>query len=523
MSTPSRITRAERRWLLLASAFVLTLASLPYLVCVWAAGSELTFSGLLMNPADGFAYLAKMRLGLAGDWLYRMPFTLEESQGAFMFSYYLALGHLARIVDLPLPLVFHLARVVNGFLMLWLSYQLIARVTEDIALRRLMWWIVAIGSGLGWLVMKFGLGYSYYYQIAIVSSGTFYALLNSVHTLLTMALMLMIFIAVLETEKVPAWRMAVAALLSLLLGVLNPIIPLMVDMILGGALLAIWWRDRVFPTSRFIAVVVAGLCTAPLLIYMLLAIDADPSLRAFAAGNVNLTPSPVGLLLSYGLLWLLLIPGLRIAWQRRSDWDLLLIAWIVLMLPMAYFPYQLQLRFLTGWQIPLAILAALGLNHLVRSVWLRGLVVAVLASTSLYLLLHLTLSRGSVSTALVHYPLTYLTAAESDVLRWLRENAPPKAAVLGSQRMGLLIPAFAGQRVVFGHVYETVDAPRKRQLVEDFFAARLDQQAMLMDLGIDYLVVQESNGTAQAVDVRSLPLRLVHSAGDLSVYRVERQ
>lgn len=93
---------------------MLLLSLLPYLLCTAAAArAGVVFTGLLLNPPDGFTYLAKMRMGLQGQWLYHLPFTLERGPGAFLFSYYFALGHLARIVELPLPVVFHVARLVS--------------------------------------------------------------------------------------------------------------------------------------------------------------------------------------------------------------------------------------------------------------------------------------------------------------------------------------------------------------------------------------------------------------------------
>ena len=84
----------EWRWALGASALVVALASVPYLVC-WAivpAGSH--YTGLLINPIDGHSYLAKMGQGAAGSWLVRLPYTAETHEPALVYTYLLALGHL---------------------------------------------------------------------------------------------------------------------------------------------------------------------------------------------------------------------------------------------------------------------------------------------------------------------------------------------------------------------------------------------------------------------------------------------
>src|SRR5512147_3341628 len=126
------ITSAERRWLLFRSIGVLALASLPYLAGALLAGPDRVFSGLQVNPLDGVSYLAKMQIGLHGDWLFTLRFTAEASSGVFLFTYFIALGQVARVLGLPLILIFHVARLLGGLALLWSIYALIARVVAPI-------------------------------------------------------------------------------------------------------------------------------------------------------------------------------------------------------------------------------------------------------------------------------------------------------------------------------------------------------------------------------------------------------
>src|SRR5512134_1835346 len=107
------IASSERRWLIGAAMIVLLLASLPYLVGALAAGPDHVFTGLQVNPLDGVSYLAKMRIGYNGGWLFQLLFTPEQGQGVFLFTYFIALGHVARIMGLPLIAVFHVARLLG--------------------------------------------------------------------------------------------------------------------------------------------------------------------------------------------------------------------------------------------------------------------------------------------------------------------------------------------------------------------------------------------------------------------------
>jgi hypothetical protein len=294
-----------------------------------------------------------------------------------------------------------------------------------------------------------------------------------------------------------------------------------VYLVAGATLVAIWWRDGRMPQAQAISVCIAGLITASFLLFMRWQINADFTLRVLSTQAGTPSPAPLGMLLSYGLLWPFAIVGMLVAWRRKSDWDLLLLVWIFLVIPLSYVPYHMQWRFQQGLHLPIAILAAQGLYQIVRAHWLRHLVVAAMMSTSVYFLMHLVASKASVSTAAVHYPLTYLSAHETAALNWLRTSVPPGTAVLAGPEMNLFIPAFAGQRVVSGHKVETFDGPRKSKLVLEFFSGSLDRARLLRELSIDYLVIGPRDRARGTLDPALLPVRPAFRSGDVSIYKVE--
>src|SRR5512139_3822909 len=241
MPASVRSTPAERRWLLSVALIVLGLASLPYLVGALAAGPDRVFTGLQVNPLDGVSYLAKMRIGYNGGWLFQLLFTPESGQGVFLFTYFIALGHLAQIFGLPLIGVFHAARLLGGFALLWMIYELIARVTDSIDLRRRAWWIVALSSGVGWLAAL--LGHADSSDLTIPESNTFYMLLTNAHFAPAAAIMIAMFILILEMRSFSIGRVIVLTVMSLILAIIQPFAPMAVYGIAGVTLLMLWWRD----------------------------------------------------------------------------------------------------------------------------------------------------------------------------------------------------------------------------------------------------------------------------------------
>ena len=85
------ITREEWRWAAAWALALVAIATLPFLIAYWTTPEGLFYTGFLSNPEDGHTYLAKMRQGMRGDWLFHMPFTPEPHRGAFLL-YWVNMG-----------------------------------------------------------------------------------------------------------------------------------------------------------------------------------------------------------------------------------------------------------------------------------------------------------------------------------------------------------------------------------------------------------------------------------------------
>ncbi|MBI5566229.1 MAG: hypothetical protein HY870_15130 [Chloroflexi bacterium] len=503
------ITSAERRWLLLSSIGVLALASLPYLAGALAAGPDRVFSGLQVNPLDGLSYLAKMQIGLQGDWLFTLRYTAEQGQGALVYTYFIALGQLARILSLPLIVVFHAARLLGGLALLWSIYALVARVTDAIDQRRRAWWLIAVSSGLGWLALLLGHGASS--DLTIPESNTFYSLVANAHFALATALMLAMFLLVFDAAKVTLRRAIGLSISSVALAVIQPFAALAVYVVLGATLLVLWRRDRSLPRGPLTLTVIAGFITAPVLSAIYLAMQLDPLLRTWLAQNQTWSPPPIEYVIGYGLLLVLAVPAAKVAWRRRSNWDVLLLVWIGVTALLLYAPISLQRRLSLGLHVPIGLLAASGLGQLARTIWTRRLIFAATLPTSIMIVVVL------IAGAAAHSPSIYLTTDEFATMTWLHDHARFDDVVLAAPETSAFVPAFAGQRVVYGHPYETVDADRKKQLVTDFFVGQ--SAAALQD--VSFVLIGARERALGTLDVTTLPLSEVFRSGDVVLYTVQ--
>jgi hypothetical protein len=533
--------RSERRWVLLVVLAVVVLSNLPYVVA-WAVAPPGThFGGLVFSPADGYSYLAKLRQGYNGSWRFHLPYTPEPHAGGYLYLYHLALGHLARLLHLPLVLVYHAARLAGGAAMLVALYGLARRVARAAAPRsegfatasgaglvgepRVMFLLAALGAGLGWLVVALGVTTA---DLWVPEAFPVYALLTNAHFPLAIALMIAIARCGLELlagdgRDGTAWGIGMLGA-SVLLGVVQPFGLLTVFGGLAVAMALRWGRQRRVAASAWGWSVAAGVLALPYPIYMQLAIHSDPVLSAWNAQNTTPSPAVWDWALSFGVILALAVPGLWFALRRGSDGDWLLAGWALVTLVGMYLPLPLQRRLSLGLGVPLGLLAGMGWWRVLRprvKPRRRGFVGALLVASSALTPLFLVLMSAVGASA--GEPWYYIRAGERAALEWLRTQGNPEAVVLCAPQTGVLVPALAGQRVVYGHPFETVNAEARRAQVEAFFAGRMtpdEQAAFLRENRVGYVLAGPreealSGGRINALGELGPP---VFRAADVRIY-----
>lgn len=454
------ISRREWLWLGTAGAVLGLAANLPYLWAAFGAPPGRVFGGILFALPDGFSYLAKMREGWRGAWLFTLPYTAEPGGGVFLFTYYLLLGHVARWTGAGLVLTYHLARAVNAGLMLVAAYHFIARCTEAVSVRRAAWTLFSLGSGLGWLAAAWlPLPPDWW----IAESLPFLSLISNAHFPLAWALFLVLLELTLPgfSPRPLVQRLGLAAGLTTLLAQVQPLALLPAGVVLGGA--AVWQavERRAFAWADWLPALTVGAAAAPWVGYTLWLTNTHPQLRAWNAQNLTPSPAPLEGLVWGGLPFLLALRGAWRAARRRTLRDGVLLTWLVLGLALIYAPLALQRRLSLGVWMPICLLALEGLPlGRPRWAWWAGGAAAGLSSVIVWLAL---LSAALSGTAAV-----YLTSAEAEALQRL----PAGALTLAAPDTGLFIPARSDARVLYGHPFETVDAERQRQALEAYFAGR---------------------------------------------------
>ena len=494
---------SDRRRIWVLAGVVMLLTMIPYLLGYASQGADWQFTGYLIGVEDGNSYIAKMRRGAVGDWLFRTPYSAQHQEGVFLYSYVLVLGKLTAppAQHEQMVAVFHLFRVFAGMLMIVATWDFLGLFVTDSALRRWGTLFGTLGGGLGWLLAVTGwlgdLPLDFYSPEAF----GFLALFTLPHIALARALMLWgLLVWLRDADK--AW---LAGLLWVGAALFQPLTIVTGSVMVAGfvAWLGIWaWRLGTWSTwwGWVRRAVVLGAISSPLVLWTVWKLSTDSLLRQWAAQNALASPPVWHYLAAYALVLPFAWRGFRSLFRRTEpdDTQWLPLVWVLLFLPLVYAPVSIQRRLLEGVWVMWTVLALWGLRGLASS-WRRGLLAVSLLST-------LFLFAGSLLTASQPSFPTFRPRTQVESFTWLEKNALPDSVVLTSFPTGNALPAFAPVYVVMGHGPETFGLAEIRPDVEKFYSGKLtsdEQIALLIHWGVDYVVwgdAEREFGTFSAVD-----------------------
>ena len=537
------LSRTELYKATAVAILVLVISCLPYTLGYGFAPRGWDFGGFIINAEDSNTYLAAMQQGVQGAWRFHLLYTSEDHPGAFLYLFYLLLGHLSALTGFPLILTYHLARLFCGLALLMVAYFFIAFFIRRRAVRWIAYLLVCFSSGLGWLVLLISPtppGGISPIDFWLMDAYTFFTILLVPHFCLGVALLLLVFVFMLDyfrRVRLPSLIMAVIA--SWLLAVVNPYLLLIAGCVLAGYWLSLLCLRRKLPLDEGKGLVVLGCSLIPPLSYYW-TMTSDPVMRAFSEQDITMSPPPSFYILGYGLVFLLAIGGFIHISRQCRERELFLTTWLVVVAIMLYFPFKVQRRSITGLHIPLCILASLGLfkyvlpavyhSRVSRAIsralsydrrrlrlFILNLIVVATFPSNLYLLASSSLAALQGHAALFH------TKAENQAIDWLADNSQPTDTILCSYWVGNYIPARIGHRVFLGHWDETIDYTQKRGAVEAFFQGQTDDStrlSILRDHGIVYLFYGPQERALGDFNPEDKPyLMKTFSNSEVSIYR----
>jgi hypothetical protein len=152
---------------------------------------------------------------------------------------------------------------------------------------------------------------------------------------------------------------------------------------------------------------------------------------------------------------------------------------------------------ISSWQVPVAILAVIGLfDYLIPALsrWLKNISLASAAAPVFILLVLPTnlylLAWRFVDLRRYDYPY-FLYRDEVEAMEWLEDNTQPDSVILSAYDPGQYIPGISGRRAFLAHWAQTLDFYEKQEMVAEVFARDVDDQRrreILQKYSVDYIM-----------------------------------
>lgn len=479
----------------------LALVSAPYLLAFLLTPPNMVWSGLLFSADDQNVHLMWARQARDGAFFSRDLFTTEglvlDSRPLFFNLLTLFIGLLWRLTGLEGAFWYHIFRVGAAALALWQLHELSRAATknapelENARLSTLGLAAFTLGAGFVATLAPELLKTLNFLDRAdnaapqtipmvpeafLLTSALFYPL-----NIVSLALLAFLFRALIS-QKWPIQAFFAALLLSNVHT--YDALPFLLS--LGAGFLLI---ERAKPSKTLVLAFFGALLPV---IYQFLVFRGSTEFRLKAITQ-TLPPPIWQFAISFAPLIILAFCGWKL-WRElpatRWLWIWAISTLLMVFAPPAIFPFARKM--VEGFQLPLLVLAGLGLAQICKKPLFQAATIAVLSFSPLIFLGWVAQNtiENNGARLQVFMPPLFLAQSQVEALRAL-EKAPKSGAVLCLPHLGSFVPRATGRFTFLGHWAETLDFNRKLGLVARFYQNRMSRdeaRAFLRENRIDYIV-----------------------------------
>lgn len=444
-------------------AILIIISSLPALIGFLKSDTSQVYSGVVFNPIDGYSYMAKMQIGQSGDWLFTLPFTPQPGEGRWLFTFYISLGQLLRLIGVPLPVGFNMFRLVGyGLLVVLLAKLTDVVFPSDNRMKVNTTVLLAAGGGLGWLLLPMG---NFGADFWVAEAFPFLSGLANPH--FPLGLSMTVAAILISTEKRRAIILPGLSLMGVALSILSPFGFVITAIVLTGS----WLWEKLDRQSVSIWPVICFMTFGiPYCAYQFWAVNSTPQLAAWTVQNQTPSPQIWDTFLAFCPWLILILVGWKTIYKARESRTVRrLIVWLMVGLALSIIPFSLQRRFFFGLSIPVACLGMLCLPEVAEKFRVSVKKLTTIC-TVLVLPTPILLSVMVISAVATHSPLYYFQSDELKAIHWLSQQNGGRSLVLAGDQTGTLIPAVSRLRVIYGHPFETLQSDAEKQSLIDFYS-----------------------------------------------------
>ncbi len=449
----------EKRWgFIILSAFLLSI-TLPY-AWAWAmTPTGFTWGGLLFSTDDQNVHLMWARQVQDGAFFMRDLFTTEGlvngTKPLFVNGLMLVIGWLSRLSGLEVVFWYHIIRVAGAAWALWqlhlLSWEVTGGASERENARLGTLALAAFTTGAGfiaslmpqllgpmvWIDRADNAGWPLVPEAYFFLSAFIFPL-----NIVSFGLLTLVFRHILKGKPTLAF---VGALVLSNLHTYDAL-----PLVLVATIWTIWqWKsDRTTAMRALWAIAGAAI---PIIYQVVVFRDSEE----FRTKALTLTEPPHVIVIIVAFLFLILLgaEGFRVLKDRTQARNLMVL-WALGTLVMVYAPISFGRKMLEGLQIPLLMLAGVGLSTL-RRTWLMWGLVGVLAFSPLITVGWIMNNAAENNSKRFPMPPIYLYDSNVEALKYLNAQ-PQQGAVLCMPMTGGYLPRATGKYTYTGHWAETL-------------------------------------------------------------------
>ncbi len=508
-----------KKWKIITLISWVFLISFPLIIGQVNSDSEHLFGGLFFNPIDGYSYFAKMQQGNAGDFTFQLPYASQPNKEIYIFTLYILMGHLSRILGLTIPITYHILRIAIAILFFFSLGPLFDKFfPNDNAFYKGAFISILFGGGLGWIYFLFGdLPLDFWVSEAFVFLSAF----SNPHFILTF-LCLSLLLNLLLSENYGFKPLIGYFVIGLILVNISPF----AAVVFGFVMITNLFMTRKNFSKKFITTLSFGLPVVFIGAYQYFTIKSDPILSIWNSQNVTTTPTIPNLffglspLLIGSIILLLLIFNKKIVISKPV---ILLLSWIIFSIVMGYFPFNLQRRFLVGIYLPLSItfwylFSAYATEKGKTISKLLPIFIIVISVIS-----NLIIFAGSLSALNNQDPIFFIKSDVIQAIDWMDANIEQNSVILSTEKTGLEIPALGNYRVVYGHPFESLNAEATQQIIDNFWENQLTEEIAINLLkvhNVDYIFCEFIKSSQECPEVTN-NYKILYKNGNVTIFQVQ--